>query len=310
LNATKICLIVLVLASTLASQSLRPVRGEISADTTTDLSWLTVRLDLSGSHERGATAQVSVSGSFMFSGVADGLYTLRVMNTADEEIVSQAVTVGAFTPPVSLELPKSLAERPTGETTSVAQLQHRPNRKALAAARRGQKFSESGDYERSAAEWEKAVEADPEFSEAHGNLGAQYARLKRSTEAVDEFRKAIALDRSTARHQSNLAVALAQLGRYEEAESWARSAVRMDGSEPLGHYVLGCVLTARRTKAAEAIQQFQIAARQIPRAHQLLADIYHAQGREELAAAERKQFQEASEAPKDHQADSWRSPLR
>jgi tetratricopeptide (TPR) repeat protein len=308
LNAKKMCLIVLVSVSACVAQSFHPLRGQVSGEAQTDLSFLTVRLDVAGSHDRGATTMVSAGGDFMFLNVADGQYVLRLLNTAGDEIMSESVTVSSASPPISLQLPHSAAERPTGETTSVARLRHRPNRRALSAAGKAQKFSESGAYARSAAEWQKAVEADPDFSEAHGNLGAQYARLNRFNEAADEFRKAIALDPSTARHQSNLAVALAQTGHLDEAESWARSAVRMEESA-LSHYVLGCVLTARPAKVVEGIEQLRIAARQIPKAHMVLAKLYFAQGKDQLALAETKQFEEASQGG-ERRTESWSSPLR
>ncbi len=309
MNAKKMCLIVLVSVSACVAQSFHPLRGQVSADAQTDLSFLTVRLDVAGSHDRGATTIVSASGDFMFLNVADGQYVLRLLNTAGDEIMSELVTVSAANPPISLQLPHSADERPTGETTSVARLRHRPNRRALSAAGKAQKFSESGAYERSAAEWQKAVEADPDFSEAHGNLGVQYARLGRFQDAAAEFRKAMALDPSTARHQSNLAVALAQTGHLDEAESWARNAVRMEESGALGHYVLGCVLTARPAKMVEGIEQLRIAARQMPKAHMVLAKLYFSQGKEQLAVAETKQFEQASQGG-EHRAESWSSPLR
>jgi tetratricopeptide (TPR) repeat protein len=310
MNIQKICLVALVSVWACAAQSSRPLRGEIHADPLADLGWLTVRLDPPGAQGRGETAPVDVGGDFAFLNVPDGIYILRVLNQVGDEIVSQPLTVGATNPPVSILLPRVVRERPTGETTSVARLRHTPNRQALQAARQAQKLSESGAYARAAVEWKRAVDADPEFSEAHGNLGAQYARLDRPSEAVEEFRRAIALDPATARHQSNLAIVLAELGRFDEAESWARRAVRQDGANALGHYVLGCVLTSSIAKVAEAVQQLQIAARQLPRAHQVLAEIYRAQGRPALAMAEMKQLQEEREAPGDHKPEAWSSPLR
>jgi hypothetical protein len=309
MNIQKIGVVVLVSVWTCAAQGSR-LRGEVEAEAPVDLGWLTVRLDPPGARGRGETAPVSTGGDFAFPNVPEGMYTLRVINQVGDEIVAQPLTVGANNPPITVRLPRPVVERPTGETTSVARLRHRPNRQALEAGRKAQKLSESGAYERAANEWKRAVEADPEFSEAHGNLGAQYVRLNRAGEAAEEFQKAIALDPDTARHQSNLAVALAQLGRFDEAESWARRAVQLDGSNALGHYVLGCVLTASITKVAEAIQQFQIAARQLPRAHEVLAGIYHAQGKEALAMAEKKQYREEREAQGDHKPESWSSPLR
>jgi tetratricopeptide (TPR) repeat protein len=310
MNIQKICVIVLVSVWVCAAQVPQSVRGEIRSETPEDLSWITVRVDAPGSQGRGETSMVSFGGDFEFRKISEGLYTLRVLDADGNEILSQPLTVRATNPPISVRLPPRVGARPSGETTSVARLRHTPNRQALQAARRAQKLSESGAYQRAADEWKKAVEADPEFSEAHGNLGAQYARLRRPSEAAEEFRRAIALDPATAGHQSNLAVMLSQLGHVDEAEFWARAAVQRDGSNALGHYVLGCVLTTRETGMAEAIQQLQIAARQLPRVHEVLAQIYRAQGKQALSIAEMRQFQEASQAQTDHRAESWSSPLR
>ncbi|HTS28547.1 MAG TPA: tetratricopeptide repeat protein [Bryobacteraceae bacterium] len=291
--SNKICVLLLLFVPAGAAQSFRPLRGEIRAPLGTDLSYLTVRLDRPGTPDRGETAAVSVGGDFMFTDVPEGIYTLRLLNSSGNEILSEPLTVGAANPPISVQLPESAGPRPSGETVSIARLRHRPNRHALEAARKAQEFSRAGASERAAAQWKKAVELDPEFSEAHGNLGVQYARLDRPADAIEEFRKAVALDPYTPHHQSNLAVALAQSGRLDEAETWARRAVRLEPANPGGHYVLGCVLAARSSTIAEGIHELRIAAARIPRVHRFLAEIYHAQGNEALAAAERKQLLDA-----------------
>jgi Flp pilus assembly protein TadD len=86
---------------------------------------------------------------------------------------------------------------------------------------------------------EKAVALDPEFTNAHGNLGAEYAVLHRYGEAAAELERAVALDPSAAWMQSNLAFALWQAGKPMEAEQWARHAVALPSSNAKAHYVLG-----------------------------------------------------------------------
>src|SRR5579872_2468779 len=196
-------------------------------------------------------------------------------------------------PPVEVRLPATKIARPTGETTSVVRLRHRPRKDALQAARKAQKFSEAGDYLHAAREYEKAVAADPEYSEALGNLGAQYVRLGRMEDSVALFQRAIALDPAASLHQSNLALALVKLGRQEEAEKWARHAVEIDGSNGMGHYVLGCVLTFHTTTVAEAIKQLQTAARTVPRAHEVLAQLYRVAGNTRQANEEMREYAEA-----------------
>ena len=261
--------------------------------TSEDLSWLTVQLDPPTTQARGDSAFVSPRGDFEIPNVPAGLYTLRVIDRKGTEITSQQVTISGNCAPVYIELPSEVSEKPTGETTSVARLRHTPNRKAMDAARKAARASQSGDLERAALEWKRAVEADPECSEAHENLGVQYTRLNRLPEAVEEFRKALALDRFTAGYHANLAVALGATGQIEEAETSARAAVRMDDAAPLNHYVLGCLLATRTTRVAEGVAQLQIAARQLPRAHQVLAAIYRVQGNAPLAATENQQYEES-----------------
>jgi tetratricopeptide (TPR) repeat protein len=305
----RICTIALLSVWMSMAQESRSLRGEIRSDNPVDMSWLAVKLDTLGSRGHGEVAAVTPGGDFEFRGMPEGIYTLRVVDSNGNEITSQQIMIAATNPPVSVKLPGAVVARPTGETTSVARLRHAPTRRAWQAAIKAQKFSESGEYERSAVEWKKAVDADPEFSEAHGNLGAQYIRLHRLAEAVEEFRRAIELDSATARHQSNLAVALGQLNQFDEAEKWARHAVELEGSNALGHFVLGCVLTWRNGSMREAIEQLQISSRQIPRAHQILSRIYNSMGKQALAVAELKEYQDASTSSTEHHAGTRNSLL-
>lgn len=291
------------------AQEARPSRGEIRSDLASDLSWLTVKIDPLGPTGHGESAPVTPGGEFELPHMPVGLYTLRIVDSQGNELVSQQITLGPANPTITVKLPGEKAVRPSGETTSVARLRHKPTKRALQAAVKAQRFSESHKYDRAAIEWKKAVDEDPDFSEAHTNLGAQYVRLQRLREAAEEFRKAIALDPDTARHQSNLAVALAQLNQIDEAEKWARQAVQKDGSNALGHYVLGCILTARTNTLREAIQQLTIAARELPQVHQKLAEIYLSQGKKSMATAEMNQYQEATRVASDHNTAAWSSPL-
>ncbi len=291
------------------AQEARPSRGEIRSDVTSDLSWLTVKVDSLGATAHQESVPVTPGGEFELPHLPVGLYNLRVVDPIGNELVSVQITLGSVNPTISVKLPGEKAVRPTGETTSVARLRHQPGKRALQAAVKAQRFSESHQFDRAAVEWKKAVDEDPDFSEAHTNLGAQYMRLQRPAEAAEEFRKAIALDPDTARHQSNLAVALSQLNQIAEAEKWARLAVQKDGSSALGHYVLGCILTAHTTTLREAIQQLTIAARELPQVHQKLAQIYLSQGKQSLATAEMNQYQEATRVPSDGNTAAWSSPL-
>jgi Flp pilus assembly protein TadD len=94
----------------------------------------------------------------------------------------------------------------------------------------------------------KALEIDPDYMEAHNNLGVRYMALHRFEDAAAEFRGATELDPAAEKAFANLAGALLLLGRDTEAEAAARRAVALDGTSVQGRYVLGRVLAAEGKK--------------------------------------------------------------
>ena len=294
----KLCLMVLVSVCACGAQNSQALRGEIQTDAVEDLSWLQVRLDVSAPFV-GESATVSYRGDFEFDNVPAGSYTLRVIDQSGREIVSQLVNVGPGCPPVLIRLSQArLGARPTGQTVSVMRLRHKVPKQAMKAAEKAQKLSSRGDHEGALEQWRKAVAADPEFSQAYGNIGSEYLRLNRPAQALEAYRKAIALDPSTAAYETNLALALGQLGQYTEAEAVARRSLQLDDTSPRAHYVLGCILVMSGRTTPEAIQQLQIASRQFPPAHAALAEIYRVEGHQDLASAELEQYRQQKAASK------------
>src|SRR5579864_4301229 len=104
-------------------------------------------------------------------------------------------------------------------TISLARLRHRIPGKAFAAFSRALKLAQRSEWRQGAKELEEAVKLDPEFADAHGNLGVHYIMLEKLTLAVAELRRAIALDASTSMHHSNLALAYLLLRRSSEAKT-------------------------------------------------------------------------------------------
>lgn len=174
---------------------------------------------------------------------------------------------------MKIDLPPEMSgERPQGPV-SVAQLRHQPSQRALHAALKAGKLSEAGDYRGAATQLEKAVAFDPQFAEAHGNLGAQYLRLHEPEEAAQEFRRALELDPASAPQQANLALVLAQLGKTEEAAHWSRRALQTDSTNALAHYVLGCLLVGHAATFAEGAHHLELAAHELPAAAHTLESL-------------------------------------
>ena len=189
-----------------------------------------------------------------------------------------------------------------GESISVARLRHKPPRRARSAFMRGLKFDDRGSFAEAAGEFAKAAASDPEFSEAHGNLGVEYTATGRLDEAISEFHRALTLDPATSFHHSNLAFALIRLGRDKEAEGEAEAALAIDPTSGVAHLLLGAVLAQRPEKRRLAESHLSVAAQTFPAAHLVLSRLYSVEGASEIAAAELKRFRQVGSLVQKKQA--------
>jgi tetratricopeptide (TPR) repeat protein len=78
-----------------------------------------------------------------------------------------------------------------------------------------------------------ALEIDPDYANAHNNLGRALMLLQQFDEAVVHFHAAIAIDPRDAQFHHNLSFALVQLGRVREAIEQCQQALALRG-ESLG----------------------------------------------------------------------------
>ncbi len=194
------------------------------------------------------------------------------------------------------------ANRPTGETVSLARLSHNPPRKAQDAFFRGLKFDTNRDFLRAAEEFEKAVALDPGFSEAYGNLGVEYTALGRLDEALNAYQHALALDPATSYNHSNLAYALIRIQRETEAEAELQTALGLDSNNARAHLLLGYLWALNPEKRNRAETHLVYAARTMPEGHYLLAKMYAAEGAADSARAEMARFRETAVPPSKRRA--------
>ena len=210
--------------------------------------------------------EVRFDGGFAFRNVSYGDYQIRITNGFGEVLYQEFVTVGQHSVPLEIRLPKERVERPPSGPVSVTQLQHPPARKAFGAFVAAQRFSEAGQFEKAAAELEKAIRISPEYAEAYTNLAAQHARLGRYAEAVSDATRAMELTKPNAIDLSNLAYAQYMLKRYGEAVQSARTAVRLDPANDKAQYMLGSLLVMERSTLREGITHLERALPSIPAA--------------------------------------------
>jgi tetratricopeptide (TPR) repeat protein len=242
------------------------LRGEVQSGRQALLSEYFVDLyDVHGNRAVDHT-EVHFDGSFVFRNVPYGDYQIRIANGSGEVLHQDFVTVGAHTPPLEIRLPGERRERPPAGPVSVTQLQHPPARKAFGALVAAQRLSEAGQFQKAAAELEKAIRISPEYAEAYTNLAAQHARMGRYAEAIGDATRAMELTQPNAVDLSNLAYAQYMLKRYPEAVESARTAVRLDPANDKSQYMLGTLLVMARSTLREGVAHLQRASPSIPAA--------------------------------------------
>jgi tetratricopeptide (TPR) repeat protein len=228
---------------------------------------------------QGATisAPIMANGSFELRNLQPGNYQVRITNMHGQVIQQDFMAIDSGIP-LSIELRQPHpTPRATG-TISARRLLHHVPSQAQKEAKLAEKASQHGKTEEAIQHWQNAVQIDPEYMEAHNNLGVRYLYLKKYEEAAREFNKAVELEPALPQARANLSVALMALENCAEAEDAARHAVQLDPSYTKGRYTLGLVLMAERKYTEEALENLKKSAGQFPRAHVLAAEILAERG--------------------------------
>jgi tetratricopeptide (TPR) repeat protein len=158
--------------------------------------------------------------------------------------------------------------------------------KAVKEFQRSLKAAQSGDFQSAAEHLQKAIRIDPDFAEAHNNLGASYIGLNQYERAISEFQLSIALDSKIAETHRNLGLGLFLLRRYPEAELAARRALELDPQRNTVRYTLGRILAAEGGSSPEAEHLLRQSMAEFPDARLPLAQILLNQGANARAADE------------------------
>jgi tetratricopeptide (TPR) repeat protein len=156
----------------------------------------------------------------------------------------------------------------------------------------GTAYLEQGKYEEAAAAYEKAIELDPDFGEAYGDLAGAYVNLGRLSEAIAAGEKAIELAPDYAMAYNNLGFAYYTQGMLDEAIAEYQEAIRINPDFDKAHDNLG-VAYMMQDQLDEAIAEFKEVIRINPDhvgGHVNLGFAYYTQGMLDEAIAE---YQEA-----------------
>ena len=134
-----------------------------------------------------------------------------------------------------------------------------------------------------------ALSIYPDFPLALNELGVEYLRSGQADKAADVFRRAVKMSPQGFQPTLNYGVALLNMRRFAEAEVQFRSAVRLNNSALTAHMYLGIVLAIQR-KLEEGEKELRIAtdsqSPEVALAHRYLGGVFLEKHQYQLAAAE------------------------
>jgi spermidine synthase len=154
------------------------------------------------------------------------------------------------------------------------------------------KYLRAKEYDKAALELERAVNLNPEFSEAHLRLGIIYNRIGKRDEAIFRFRRALEINPRYAAAHSNLGSIYYFKGILEEAAKELEEALKIDPYLAEAHNSLGGVYFKKGMieLARSEVQKALDINPGYAEAHKNLGLIYLRQGLISAAVKEFKQF--------------------
>ena len=238
---------------------------------------------------------VPANGNFDFGKLAPGDYQLRVRDLSGHVLVERMQTVGTSkTQPILVFVADPNWTLEYTNSVSMSSLQHKTPKRALQALQTGKKTLDSGDEQATIKHLQEAVELDPDFAEAHGDLAIMYARQGRLDQALEHAQTAFQLNPRLSEAGCNVALLLMNLKRYPEAERVARGLVSDRYLSSLPHGVLAISLIEQRKDLEEALKHLNDAARAIPFFRLLVANALNDIHRPELALIQVNEYLHSS----------------
>jgi Flp pilus assembly protein TadD len=162
------------------------------------------------------------------------------------------------------------------QSLSLAQFEgtfHQVPKKARKAFEQAEKASRRGDRDQAIQYLQKAVAIDPEFLQAHNNLGAGYLAARQNEQARFHLLRALELHENAAEVHSNLSYLALAENNLKEAEARARRALAL-GTDPVATgYFLGLALLGQQ-RTAEARPLLEQAATRFPSVRTTLYSLF------------------------------------
>jgi tetratricopeptide (TPR) repeat protein len=141
--------------------------------------------------------------------------------------LSMIVTVGAVL--ISNQW-VSAAGAPSSSASQPAAMQTR-RQKANEFFRQAESYQKAERYNDAAAAYEKAVQTDPDYAEAHSNLGFCLRKQKMFDKAIESYQRAIAINPKLTQAHEYIGEAYAEMGKFDLAERHLNILKTLDSNE-------------------------------------------------------------------------------
>lgn len=251
----------------------------------------TIQVKLQSLTSPEITALADSSGTFVFTGLSPGNYTVVIDAGNQYEISREAVTIDS-----DLNLSRSRITINTGQKryTVMVTLQNKREQKATTkpgvinaslaevpeSARqlyqRALDLIKTGDLQTAVQDLKSAVSLYPKFPLALNELGVQYLRLGQAAKAVEPLKSASKLSPDAFSPHLNLGIALLETRQLAEAEAELREAIKINASPTAQMYLGLTLVTARRFDEAQQALETAITSggENLAQAHRYLGGIY------------------------------------
>jgi tetratricopeptide (TPR) repeat protein len=246
------------------------------------------------------TIYTDKNGEFVFRNLQAGTYYVQVF--ADEKLyepINEQVWLNPGAPAyVTIHLKEKVgpnARTSRGNLITVAEADQRIPAPARKEFEQAQKLITKGDIDSAIAHLNQAIEIYPSYLKARNDLGVQYLKQKRLTEAEEQFRFIIENDPKYFNARLNLGVVLVEQKRFRESIEELTKAAAIDGSHPAVHLFWGIAsleMNDLPVAERELVKSLVLGGRRFSSAHYYFAHVYLKTGRREQAANELKLFLE------------------
>jgi tetratricopeptide (TPR) repeat protein len=253
-----------------------------------------IKMVLSNFQAPLVTIYADKNGEFNFTNLRAGTYYVRVL--ADEEFYEPLIQQVKLKPGEPGHLVLYLKEKKgpvvkqsRGNVISIAEDDGAVPASARKAFDLAHKMIDKGDIDGAITKLNEAVTLHPDYVIARNDLGAQYLKRKRFTEAADQFKIILEKNPKYFNARLNLGLVLVEQKRFSEAIEELSEAVALDSSQPAAHLFWGIAaldLNDLEVAERELVKALLLGGPQYSTTHYYFAHIYLKTGRREEAGRE------------------------